>query len=132
MPSFSRSRAEKAGMRRGSRIRSTRAAGAGGFYTFRHTLDKHSDVYEHRWGRHWLARVRELVEVEQRSSALRTMSRSSQFQQLRYQSCREDMLVDVCERRISESEHKTIINVGMWHAQKKPFMGWWMSWLATP
>jgi hypothetical protein len=81
---------------------------------------------ETTWGPHWYSVITEMVEVELDSVSIRAR-RSSEYDQTSRE--REDVIKQIVDDRLEETQDKTLINVGNTHAQKAQLIGTSAEWL---
>jgi len=83
------------------------------------SLKKDVSIYQNIWGEKWYNRIVEIVDIEIRSSEYRTTT--DEYSQ---DTIRESTMISIINKRLKDYPNKKIIlNVGMWHAQKKRMMG---------
>jgi hypothetical protein len=89
---------------------------------FARLLADHRRDYAALWGEQWTDRLSEMAEIELQSLPLRNA--------FSYMAQREKLMQSLVERRIQHTPHKTILNIGSYHAQKTRYMGSPITWIA--
>lgn len=84
------------------------------------------DELAESWGKSSYAIVTEMVEVELASVVVRDLRADHYDASVRL---REDLMKRITDRRVRESQHGTVVNVGSTHAQKGPLRGTEAEWL---
>ncbi len=83
--------------------------------------------YEALWGAGWLEVVLETLEIERASVPIRRLWADQEDLAI---DLREDVMKELCDRRIREVTGKTVINTGLNHAQKQRLRGTSQEWLS--
>ena len=89
-------------------------------------LDTRRSELVELWGEYWYGIISEMVDVEFDSVPIRNVRPGDYSKSFRL---RENVIKSLCDRRISDMEHGTVVNIGGNHAQKERFMGTKQEWL---
>jgi hypothetical protein len=94
--------------------------------TLRSELEARRPELMASWGEYWYETVAEMVEVELASALIRAAREDHYDLSARL---REDAMKQTADRRLEGYPHRTLINVGGSHAQKKRLKGTEQEWL---